>query len=121
MPEHTRIWVFAFDQHGQFSELDRDITLEFIRAYPAPDHAKRVGAARMESFCPRQQYTGRVDPQVLVDRLKPHLLSASAGMPDRGSARSDLGYIPPEPQRQKSLRTRHAGEPVPESAGSPVR
>ena len=55
-----------------FSELDRDITLAFIRAYPNPDQARRVGTGRMEAFCRRQHYTGRVDPQVLVDRLKPH-------------------------------------------------
>jgi transposase len=62
-----------------FSELDRDITLEFIRTYPTPDQARRVGAARMERFCRRQHYSGRADPQVLVERLKPHLLSASEG------------------------------------------
>jgi len=62
-----------------FSELDRDITVAFIRAYPTPDQARRVGTARMERFCRRQHYSGRVDPQVLVDRLKPHLLVASEG------------------------------------------
>ena len=62
-----------------FSELDRDITLEFIRSYPTPDQARRVGAARMERFCRRQHYSGRADPQVLVDRLTPHLLSAGEG------------------------------------------
>ena len=62
-----------------FSELDRDITLEFIRAYPTPDQARRIGTTRMEAFCRRQHYSGRVDPQVLVDGLKPHLLSASVG------------------------------------------
>ena len=62
-----------------FSDLDRDISLEFIRRYPTPDQAKRVGPARMEAFCRRQHYTGRVDPQVLVDRLQPHLLTASPG------------------------------------------
>jgi transposase len=62
-----------------FSELDRDITLEFIRAYPTPDQAKRIGQARMEGFCRRQHYSGRADPKVLVDRIKPHLLTASAG------------------------------------------
>lgn len=62
-----------------FSDLDRDISLEFIRRYPTPDQAKRVGPARMEGFCRRQHYTGRVDPHVLVDRLQPHLLTASPG------------------------------------------
>jgi transposase len=62
-----------------FSGLDRDISLEFIRAYPTPDQARRVKTARMAAFCARQHYSGRTDPAVLVDRLTPHLLSASAG------------------------------------------
>jgi Transposase/Transposase IS116/IS110/IS902 family len=62
-----------------FSELDRDISLEFVCAYPSPDQARRVGAARMGAFCRRQGYSGRVDPQVLLDRLRPHLLAASEG------------------------------------------
>ena len=62
-----------------FSELDRDITLEFIRAYPTPDQARRLRTARMERFCRRQHYSGRVPAQVLLDRLQPHLLAASAG------------------------------------------
>jgi len=62
-----------------FSELDRDISLEFIRAYPTPDQARRVKTGRMAAFCARQQYSGRTNPQVLVDRITPHLLSASEG------------------------------------------
>lgn len=62
-----------------FSELDRDISLAFIRAYPTPDQARRVGTDRMERFCRRHGYSGRTEPQVLVDRLKPHLLGASQG------------------------------------------
>ena len=62
-----------------FSELDRNITLEFIRSYPTPDQAKRVGVARMGRFCQRQGYSGRTDPHVLVDRIKPHLLGSSVG------------------------------------------
>jgi Transposase len=34
-----------------FSELDRDISLEFIRAYPTPDQARRIKTARMAAFC----------------------------------------------------------------------
>ena len=62
-----------------FSELDRDISVAFIRAYPTPDQARRVKSARMAAFCARQHYSGRTDPAVLVDRLTLHLLSASAG------------------------------------------
>lgn len=62
-----------------FSSLDRDITLEFIHRYPTPEQAGRVGPARMEAFCKRQGYTGRVSPEVLVDRLRPHLISGNDG------------------------------------------
>jgi transposase len=62
-----------------FSELDRDISLEFIRAYPTPDQARRIKTGRMAAFCARQHYSGRTDPAVLVDRLIPHLLSAGEG------------------------------------------
>lgn len=62
-----------------FSSLDRDITLEFIKRYPTPEHASRIGPARMEAFTKRQSYTGRVAPEVLVERLREHALSASTG------------------------------------------
>lgn len=62
-----------------FSELDRDISLEFIREYPTPQQARRVKTARMAQFCARRGYSGRTDPGVLVERLTAHLLSASAG------------------------------------------
>jgi transposase len=62
-----------------FSSMDRDITLNFITDYSTADQAARVGAARMERFCRRHGYSGRTDPAVLVDRLRPHLLSATEG------------------------------------------
>jgi transposase len=62
-----------------FSSLDRDITLAFITRYPTPADAAQIGPAGMEAFCRRQHYSGRTPPDVLVDRLRPHLLSASAG------------------------------------------
>jgi hypothetical protein len=34
-----------------FSEVDRDISLEFIRAYPTPDQARRIKTDRMAAFC----------------------------------------------------------------------
>ena len=63
-----------------FSELNRDIGLEFISACPArTTKTRRIKTGRMAAFCSRQQYSGRTDPAVLVDRLIPHLLSASEG------------------------------------------
>jgi transposase len=60
-----------------FSTLDRNISLAFITSYPTPEQASRVGSARMAAFCQRQHYSGRTPPEVLVDRLRPYLLSAS--------------------------------------------
>lgn len=62
-----------------FSSLDRDITLAFLRDYPTPGQASRVGDARMAAFCARHGYSGRTRPEVLVHRLRTNLLSASAG------------------------------------------
>lgn len=62
-----------------FSSLDRDITLAFLRDYPNPDAAGKIGPERMARFCRRHGYSGRTDPAVLVERLRPHLLAASPG------------------------------------------
>ncbi|MGL5823978.1 MAG: IS110 family transposase [Nocardioides sp.] len=62
-----------------FSSLDRDITLAFLRDYPTPAAVSRVGNARMAGFCGRHGYSGRTPAGTLVDRLRPHLLSATPG------------------------------------------
>jgi transposase len=62
-----------------FSTLDRGISLDFIADYPTPEEASRVAATRMAAFCRRHGYSGRTKPQILVDRMRPHLLAASDG------------------------------------------
>jgi hypothetical protein len=62
-----------------FSSVDRDITLAFIANYSTPHAASRKGEQRMAAFCRRQSYRGRVDPAVLTQRLKDHLLTGAAG------------------------------------------
>jgi transposase len=62
-----------------FSSLDRDITLAFISDYPTPSEAGRIGHDRMQRFCRRHGYSGRTDPQILLERLRPNLLSAGPG------------------------------------------
>jgi hypothetical protein len=54
-----------------FSSLDRDISLAFLRDYPTPEQAGRLGPARMTAFCARHGYSGRTSPEVLVERLRP--------------------------------------------------
>jgi transposase len=62
-----------------FSSLDRDISLAFLRDYPTPAQAGRAGAARMAGFCARHGYSGRTRPELLAERLRASLLSASPG------------------------------------------
>jgi transposase len=79
-----------------FSSLDRDIssascsvnalaanalpaTLVLIRTYPTPAQAGRITAERMGAFTGRHGYSGRQKPEALLERIAPHLLSASEG------------------------------------------
>lgn len=62
-----------------FSSIDRNITLAFIRSYPTPEHAARLGERRMDAFLKRHSYRGRVPADVLVERLRTYLLGASPG------------------------------------------
>ncbi len=62
-----------------FSSVDRQITLAFIDDYPTPAVASRVRTARMAGFMGRNGYTGRVPAQVLAERMRANLLSASPG------------------------------------------
>jgi transposase len=65
-----------------FSSVDRAITLAFVRDYPTPSAATRVGPARMQGFLDRHGYTGRVPAALLVERLRTHLLAATPGSDD---------------------------------------
>lgn len=62
-----------------FSSLDRDISLQFIRRYPQPAQAARVGVKRMDAFITAHGYSGRTSAETLVERLRPHLLAAGEG------------------------------------------
>jgi len=62
-----------------FSSVDRDATLAFLRDYPTPQAASKVGEGRMGQFCKRIGYTGRVPPSVLVERLRSNLLTGTEG------------------------------------------
>ena len=62
-----------------FSSVDRAITLAFVRDYSTPAAAGRVGPGRMQAFLDRHGYTGRVPAELLVERLRTHLLGATPG------------------------------------------
>ena len=62
-----------------FSAVDRQITLHFVTDYPTPAVASRIKTTRMAGFLARHHYTGRVPAQVLAERMRANLLTASAG------------------------------------------
>jgi transposase len=62
-----------------FSSVDRQITLHFVLDYPTPAAASRIKTTRMNGFLTRHHYTGRVPGQVLTERLRENLLTASTG------------------------------------------
>lgn len=62
-----------------FSSVDRDAAIAFLRDYPTPAAAGRVGEARMAGFCRRVGYSGRVPAAVLAERLRANLLAAAHG------------------------------------------
>jgi transposase len=75
-----------------FSSLDRQIALAFIRDYPTPDAAARLGEARMRLFLARHGYTGRVPAAVLLERLRDGLLSGAPGTV-AGKQRTALAFV----------------------------
>lgn len=52
-----------------FADVDSPIGLAFIRRYPTPASAQRLGPKRMAAFCTQHAYSGRRSPEELLDRL----------------------------------------------------
>ena len=62
-----------------FSSVDRDAAIAFLRDYPTPAAASRVGEARMAGLCGRVGYSGRTPAAVLVERLRANLGTGANG------------------------------------------
>lgn len=74
-----------------FSSVDRQITLAFIRDYPTPEQAARLGRARMQRFLDRHGYRGRVPAAQLLARLQADLVGGAPGT-TAGKSRSALVF-----------------------------
>jgi transposase len=95
---------------GLFSSVDRDATIAFLRDYPTPSAARLVGPTRMERFCDRISYTGRVPVEVLVGRVRANLLAAAPGS-ENGHRYAALGLADQLEMLNRQLRAynRHLG------------
>lgn len=58
-----------------FADVDSPISLAFLRRYPSPADAERLGPKRLAGFLARQGYSGRRAPEELLERMR----SAPAG------------------------------------------
>ena len=55
---------------GLFSSLDSPISLAFLRRYPSPLDAQKLGVQRLAAFLRSQRYSGRKDPAELLAKLR---------------------------------------------------
>jgi transposase len=62
-----------------FTDVASSITLTFVRRYPTPDHAARLGPKRLQAFLTAQAYCGRRSPEELLERLR----AAPVGLADK--------------------------------------
>jgi transposase len=53
-----------------FADIDSPIALAFLRRYPTPDSAARLGEKRLASFLAQHAYPGRRTPAELLARLR---------------------------------------------------
>jgi transposase len=53
-----------------FADVDSPIALAFLRRYPTPDSAARLGEERLAAFLGQHQYCGRRTPAALLPRLR---------------------------------------------------
>lgn len=52
-----------------FADVDSPIALAFIKRYPTPESAGRLGPKRMAAFCAQHAYSGRRSAEELLERL----------------------------------------------------
>jgi transposase len=53
-----------------FADIASPIALDFIRRYPVPESAARLGEKRLAAFLAQHQYSGRRPVSALLDRLR---------------------------------------------------
>jgi transposase len=53
-----------------FADIDSPIALAFLRRYPTPQSAERLGEKRLQAFLARNAYCGRRSVTELLDRLR---------------------------------------------------
>jgi transposase len=68
-----------------FADIDSPIALAFVRRYPTPDSAARLGEKRLAAFLAQHSYCGRRTPAELLARLR------AAPVGRTGEAEAEIG------------------------------
>lgn len=102
-----------------FADVDSPIALAFIRRYPTPDSAKRLGEKRLASFLAQHRYCGRRPVAELLARLRaaPPGLVGEAEEEARGELAQALAATLERLVAQLALltaRVQHAAAALPE-------
>lgn len=53
-----------------FADVDSAISLAFLKRYPSPADAERLGPKRLAGFLARHRYSGRRAPEELLERMR---------------------------------------------------
>jgi transposase len=74
-----------------FADIDSQIALDFIRRYPSPESAARLGEKRLAAFLAQHQYCGRRPASELLARLR----EAPVGLagPLESEAKGELAQV----------------------------
>jgi len=75
-----------------FADIDSPIALAFLKRYPTPQRAHRLGPQRLAAFLARNGYSGRRHPAELLERLRsaPTGLAGPLEQEAKGEAVLDL-------------------------------
>jgi len=75
-----------------FADIDSPIALAFLELYPTPQRAHRLGPQRLAAFLARNRYSGRRQPDELLERLRsaPTGLAGPLEQEAKGEAVLDL-------------------------------
>lgn len=71
-----------------FADVDSPIALAFLRRYPTPDSAARLGEKRLAAFLASHAYSGRRSPAALLARL--HAAPSGLAGPTEAKAKGEL-------------------------------
>ncbi|MBL4846647.1 MAG: IS110 family transposase [Planctomycetes bacterium] len=83
-------WAGAADI---FADVDSQIGLAFLKRYPNPRSARRLGEKRLASFLTKHSYSGRRTPKVLLERLRKAPLGLAGKLEEQAQGQAVLAYV----------------------------